>query len=201
MSVDVEAPITVPRSAAVRPRRGRWIALAVVAALALGLLVSAYTYRRTVTSERDATFMAVVQAQTKTAYEAMARVGWKQMPADAVAMSDLVRLELAYRDPNHRITVTTPAMRLGGETQLLRLDAEMFNYDLPGWVGERSGYMSLLLFGTYTNDANGSSSDEGSCVIRLGSPYDPVLTETVDFGNGYFANPCTPEQLASIGIS
>lgn len=201
MSIDTDAPTTAPPAAPARPRRGRWIALGLVAALVLGGLMSAYTYRRTVTSERSSTFTSVVQTQTRAALAAMAQVGWKQAPADPVAMSDRVGIELAYPDPNHRISVTTPRMRLGGPTQLLQVDAETFDYDLPWWVGERSDFVSMLLQGTYTNDTDGVTSDEGACVIRLGSPSAPLLTETVDLGDGLLATPCTPEQLATLGIS
>ena len=201
MSIDTEAPTTRPRTAEVRPGRGRWVALAVVLALVLPALASTLVYRHTVASERSSTFRSVVQAQTATAFSALSQVGWKQVPADAAAMSDLVNLELVYPEPDRRITVSTPRMRLGSATQLLEVDAEMINYDLPGWVGDRSDFVSMLLFGTYTDDASGVGSDEGSCVIRLGSPDAPVLTEDVDLGNGLRAAPCTPEQLASIGAS
>jgi hypothetical protein len=112
-----------------------------------------------------------------------------------------MELELTYLSPDRSITVKTPAMRLGGATQLMRLDAEMVNYDLPSWVGDRYDYISLLLYGTYITDATSSSIDEGSCVIRLGDPFAPVLTEGVELGGFYLANPCSPAQLASIGIS
>ena len=202
MSVDTEAPTTVPRSAAVRPRRGRWIALAVVAALAVGLLVSAYTYRRTVVSERDSTFMAVLQAQSITAFTQMQAVGYGQAPADAVVMSEIVGLELRYLEQSRSITVTTPKMRLQAGTSYLVLEAEMSNGDLPGWVGDQYTYVSVLMFGTYTDDANGVSSDEGSCILRVGSRFEPLATgDRVDLPGGTTGNACTPEQLATFGIS
>lgn len=202
MSVDTEAPTTVPRAAAVRPRRGRWIALAVVAALALGLLVSAYTYRRAVVSERDSTFLAVVQAQSMTAFTQMQAVGYGQAPADAVVMSEIVGLELRYYEQGRAITVTTQKMSLGSPTSYVVLDAEMSNGDLPGWVGDRYTYVSILMFGTYTNDENGVSSDEGSCILRVGSPYEPLATgERVELPGGRTGNACTPEQLATFRIS
>lgn len=199
MSIDVATTGAASQAAAEPPHRTRRVVLAVVLALLLAVLASCLAYRQTVTSERDTTFRSVWQAQTRTAYAEMAKVGWKQIPADASAMSDRMELELTYYSPDRRITVDTPAMRLGREMQLMRLDAEMVNYDLPSWVGGRYDFISLLLYGTYINDENGSSSDEGSCVIRLGDPYGPVLTEEVLLDGGYLAAPCTPAQLASIG--
>lgn len=199
MSIDVATTGVASRTAAEPPHRTRRIVLGLVLALLLSVLASCVVYRQAVTSERDTTFRSVWLGQTTTAYTEMSKVGWKQIPADASAMANRLELELAYLAPDRRIRVTTPGMRLGGETQLIRLDAEMVNYDLPSWVGDRYDFISLLLYGTYINDENGSLIDEGSCVIRLGDPYAPVLTEEVDIGGSYVANPCTPEQLASIG--
>jgi len=200
MSIDVAEAAGVPRTAAERPRHARWIALGVVGALLVGGATAALTYRHTVTSERQATFDAVSQAQWRTAEQAMSEVGFGTRPADAAAVSQLVNLQVAYPDPNHRITVSTPRMRLGGDTQYLQIDSEMYSYDLPGWVGDRSQFLSILLFGTYKSDASGASSDVGSCVIRIGSPFEPVLTEETTLPNGYLANPCSSQHLVLLGI-
>lgn len=200
MSIDVAEVATGPEAAAEPPRTARLIALAVAGALLLGGLGAAYVYRQTVTSERQQTFDAVVAAQVATAYAYLAQVGYGQVPADASALNQRVRYELTYLDPNHRVAVSTPRIRLGGATQYVQVDAEMYNYDLPGWVGDRSYFLSVLIFGTYTNDANGVTSDEGSCVIRVGTPDAPVLTEEVELPNGVLATPCTSAQTGDFEI-
>jgi hypothetical protein len=202
MSIDTEAPTAAAPGAPPRPRRGRWIALGLVAALVLGVLVSAYTFRRTVTAERDSTFLAVIQAQSFTAFTLMQRIGYGQVPADAAAMSEAAGLELRYVEPGRSITVTTPKMRLEKGTPYVVLEAEMSNADLPGWVGDRYAYVSILMFGTYTDDANGVASDEGSCILRVGGRNEPLATgDRVALPGGGSGIPCTPEQLATFGIS
>jgi hypothetical protein len=202
MSIDTEAPAATPAAAPPRPRRGRWIALGLVVALVLGLLASAFTYRRTVTAERNSTFLAVLQAQSLTAFTQMQRVGYGTVPADAGAMSGMVDLDLRYVEPGRSITVTTPKMRLQKGTPYVVLEAEMSNADLPGWVGDRYAYVSILMFGTYTDDANGVASDEGSCVLRAGGRNEPLATgERVELPGGGSGMACTPEQLATFGIA
>ncbi len=202
MSIDTEAPISTEPATAQRRSRRRLIALGVVAALVVGLLASAYTYRRAATAERDSTFMAVVQAQALTAFTQMQRVGYGQMPGDAVTLSEAVGLDLRYVEQGRSITVTTPKMRLEKGTPYVVVEAEMSNADLPGWVGDQYAYVSILMFGTYSNDANAVSSDEGSCILRVGSRFEPVAQgERVQLPDGRDGTPCTPEQLASFGIS
>lgn len=201
MSIDVEAPSTVPRSAAVRPRRGRWIALAVVAALALGLLVSAYTYRRTVTSERTTVFESAMQAQVMATFAEMSRMGGGQTPRDAVAMESVVELELKDLYPQRYVRMSAGQMRLQGDTLYVVFNAEAGNGDLPWWVGDVTRYESLLLFGTYLSRDGVSSSDEGSCIIRSGSPAAPRAEGTVNLSDRMFAVACTQEQLVAAGIA
>ncbi len=199
MSIDVAATDEAAPAVAEPPNRTRRRVLVAVLVVLLAVLASMLTYRHTVISERQATFDAVSQAQWRTAEQAMSEVGYGTRPADAVAMSRLVDLQVLYPDPNHRIVISTPRMRLGGDTQYVQIDSEMYNYDLPGWVGDRSQYFSILLFGTYKSDANGASSDVGSCVIRIGFD-EPVLTEETTLPNGYLANPCSRQQLVLLGV-
>lgn len=194
MSIDVAEAAGVPRAAAARPRRARWIALGVVGALLVGGATAALTYRQTVRSERQATYDAVSQSQIQQAFVVMQAVAYNRMSADDARAQ--VELELPYPfEPGRSLTVEVPRSRLGGESPIMQIDITSNNGDLPWWTGQPSEFMSVVVFGTYTNDENGATSDEGSCVRRLGSPYAPDLTEEVRLDNGYLANPCTTEQI------
>jgi len=184
----------------VRPRnRTRRIVLGVVLVALLAVLASMLTYRQTVRSERQSTYDAVSQSQIQQAYEVMQAVAYDRMSADDARAQ--VELDLAYSlTPGRSLTVDVPRSRLGGGNPMMQLDIESTNLDLPWWTGQPYLFMSVLLEGTYISNESGASIDESACTIRMGSPYEPVLTETVPLGNGYLATPCSAATLARYGI-
>jgi hypothetical protein len=201
MSIDTEAPTATPAAARPRPRRGRWIAFGLVAALVLGLLVSAFTYRRTVVSERTTVFDSAMQAQAMATYDEMQRMGFGEDPRDAAAMQRVVALELNDYYPSRYVRISAGNIRVEGDTLYVVFNAEAGNGDLPWWVGDVYRYESLLLYGTYLS-ANGEvSSDQGSCMIRSGSADAPLAEGTVNLSDRMFAEACTQEQLVAAGIA
>lgn len=201
MSIDTEAPTGIQPATASGPSRRRLIALGVVAALVVGLLASAYTYRQTVVSERTTVFESAMQAQVMATYAEMSQMGGGQTPRDAATMEEVVALELKDYYPSRYVRTSAGKMRLQGDTLYVVFNAEAGNGDLPWWVGDGYRYESLLLFGTYLSKDGVSSSDEGSCMIRSGSPDAPLAEGTVSLSEHIFAVACTQEQLVAAGIA
>lgn len=201
MSIDTAAPASTQLAAEDRPSRRRLIALGVVAALVVGLLASAYTYRQTVVSERTTVFESAVQAQVMATFVEMSRMGFGEVRRDAQAMERVAALELKDLYPQRYVRTSAGQMRLQGDTLYVVLDAEAGNGDLPWWVGDVNRYESILLFGTYLSGNGEVSSDVGSCMIRSGSPSAPLAEGTVYWGDRMFAEACTQEQLVAAGIA
>lgn len=201
MSIDVAGTATAASPQRTRPR-GRVVVGLVTLGVLVAVLASMLTYRQTVRSERQSTYDAVVQAQTQRAFDLMQAVAGGRVPADSATVTAQVALDLPYGfEPGRTLTVTVPRSRLGGETELMQLDIASTNDDLPWWTGQPYQFLSIVLEGTYISKNGTASIDESACVVRLGDPFSPVLTEQVELGNGYLAVPCTPEKLAEHGIS
>ena len=201
MSIDTEAPVSAEPATANRRSRRRLIALAVVAALVVGLLASAYTYRQTVVSERMTVFDSALQSQAMATYAEMSLMGFGEHRRDALALEQVVALELKDYYPSRYVRISARQIRVEGDTLYVVMNAEAGNGDLAWWVGDASRYESLLLFGTYLSKNGVVSSDEGSCMIRSGGPAAPLAEGTVNLSERMFAEACTQQQLAAAGIA